>query len=190
VSHQIIAVDLASLADLADPLELSALAAGAYVVVLLVVAIAGQGAEGAQGPPGRPLGGTLAGTSRRTDTACRPLHSGRPDKRRPQRGFMRFPAQRYARWSALAGVVWALWTAGLGYLGGQAFAGRPGIAPLAALAVATAVGLVALVALPLRESRQPAACQITTQITTSRPWTANAQITNTSRAMISSDQNG
>jgi membrane-associated protein len=69
-------------------------------------------------------------------------------------GFVRFPARRYARWSALAGLLWAWWTAGLGYLGGQAFAEQPGIAPLAALAVATAVGLVAMVALPLRESRR------------------------------------
>jgi membrane-associated protein len=74
-------------------------------------------------------------------------------------GFVRFPARRYVRWSALAGVLWALYTAGLGYLGGQAFTEQLGVALLAALAVAIAVGLVALVALPLRESRQSGASQ-------------------------------
>jgi membrane-associated protein len=57
-------------------------------------------------------------------------------------GFVRFPAGRYVGWSALAGVLWSMYAAGLGYLGGTVFTERPWAALLVALAVATAVGLV------------------------------------------------
>jgi membrane-associated protein len=63
-------------------------------------------------------------------------------------GFLRFPVGKYARWSALAGVMWSVYAAGLGYVGGRTFATRPWIALLAALAVAAAIGCVAFAMTP------------------------------------------
>lgn len=58
-------------------------------------------------------------------------------------GFLRFPIGRYARWSALGGVLWSAYAAGLGYVGGRTFAAAPWIALLAALAAAAAIGCAA-----------------------------------------------
>ncbi|EWS82778.1 DedA family protein [Brachybacterium phenoliresistens] len=40
-------------------------------------------------------------------------------------GVLHFPRRRFVLWAALAGIVWSLYSAGIGMLGGAAFRDRP-----------------------------------------------------------------
>lgn len=71
-------------------------------------------------------------------------------------GFLRYPLGRYLRWGALGAVLWAVYTAGLGYVGGRTFADRPWLALLLGLAAAGVVGLIALARVTIRDARDAA----------------------------------
>lgn len=68
-------------------------------------------------------------------------------------GFLRFPLARYRMWAAIGGLLWSAYAAGLGYVGGRTFTTHPLLALLVALAMAGAIGLLALTAISLRDTR-------------------------------------
>jgi membrane-associated protein len=54
-------------------------------------------------------------------------------------GVTRFDWRRFIRWDALAGLLWAVYAAGLGYLGGRAFEKEPWKGFIVAFAIAIGV---------------------------------------------------
>jgi membrane protein DedA with SNARE-associated domain len=61
-------------------------------------------------------------------------------------GITRFEVRRFLRWDVTAGVLWAVYAAGLGYLGGRAFEEDPWKGFIAAFAIAIGItGVVEIV---------------------------------------------
>ena len=54
-------------------------------------------------------------------------------------GAIRFEWRRFLRWDIVAGLLWAIYAAGLGYLGGRAFEQQPWKGFVAAFVIALGV---------------------------------------------------
>jgi membrane-associated protein len=54
-------------------------------------------------------------------------------------GAIRYEGRRFIRWDALAGLLWAVYAAGLGYVGGRAFEKEPWKGFIAAFVIALGV---------------------------------------------------
>jgi membrane-associated protein len=71
-------------------------------------------------------------------------------------GVIRFDWRRFIRWDLLAGLLWAIYAAGLGYLGGRAFEQQPWKGFIVAFAIAIGVTGIVEVARYVR-GRRPGA---------------------------------
>ena len=87
-------------------------------------------------------------------------------------GGIGYPPARFRRFVAAAGLLWAVYTTLLGYLGGRMFADRPLLAVLTGLGVAAAVGVVLEVARRLLRRRSDRAAAALTDTLTDTPGPA------------------